>query len=286
MKKRILAFVLCDAGLMSGVTPTAFSPDQPASRAVIAAALYYRAGSPVIEQESPFSDVSADDWYSSAVTWAVRQGIVNGFGDGTFRGNAPVTREQLAALLWRSARQPEPGETAAFADQDMIGTYAVSAAAWARNQGLILGKAGNRFDPKGTATRAQLAVILQRWARAPEELDSMITLQIGERSFTAVLADTDAARAFVKRLPMTLTMSELNGNEKYNYMGEALPVQSSRPGQIQAGDLMLYGSDCLVLFYRSFSSSYSYTRLGHIENPADLASAVGTGGVQITFRQS
>ena len=81
---------------------------------------------------------------------------------------------------------------------------------------------------------------------------------------------------------MTVNMSELNGNEKYYYMPDSLSMRSETPGQIQAGDLMLFGSDCLVLFYETFSTSYSYTPLGRIDRPG-LAEAVGRGRVEVTF---
>lgn len=113
------------------------------------------------------------------------------------------------------------------------------------------------------------------------ELSIMVT--IGEEVFGATLLDSEAARALGARLPLTLEMSDLNGNEKYFYLDESLPAASESPGQIYAGDLMLYGSDCLVLFYETFSSGYSYTRLGGIDNPAGLAAALGSGGVTVTF---
>lgn len=78
-------------------------------------------------------------------------------------------------------------------------------------------------------------------------------------------------------------MRELNGNEKYFYLPDALPADPVRPGSIRAGDLMLYGSDCLVLFYEDFESSYRYTRLGRIDDPAGLAAALGEGDVTVRF---
>lgn len=110
-----------------------------------------------------------------------------------------------------------------------------------------------------------------------------IILSIGRQTFTATLDDNAAARAFSALLPLTLPMEELNGNEKYHYLSGNLPTQPQRPGTIQAGDLMLYGASCVVLFYQTFSSGYSYTRLGHIDHPAGLAEAVGRGDVSITF---
>lgn len=120
-----------------------------------------------------------------------------------------------------------------------------------------------------------------------DEADGVVfvTLDIGGRTFSATLADNDAAKALAERLPLTLELSELHGNEKYIYLDEDLPTDSLQPGQIQAGDLMLYGSNCLVLFYESFESSYSYTRLGSVDDPEGLTQAVGGGGVTITFAQ-
>lgn len=118
------------------------------------------------------------------------------------------------------------------------------------------------------------------------EVHAMQTLQIHveSQSFAAILYDNDTTRALIKNLPLTITMSEMNGNEKYHYLSESLPTHASRPAGIRAGDLMLYGSDCLVLFYKSFSTSYNYTPLGRIDDPAGLSEALGTGDVQVSFQ--
>lgn len=110
-----------------------------------------------------------------------------------------------------------------------------------------------------------------------------IQIAIGNQTFTASLYDNEAAQALASMLPLTLDMSELNGNEKYYYFEKSLPANPSRPSGIHNGDLMLYGSDCLVLFYESFPTSYSYTPLGVVENPSGLASALGENSVQVTF---
>ena len=110
-----------------------------------------------------------------------------------------------------------------------------------------------------------------------------LTITVGSETFAATLADNDAARAFSALLPLTINMSELNGNEKYYYLDSDLPTASHRPGTIHAGDLMLYGSSCLVLFYETFSSGYSYTRLGQLTAPEGLAAAVGRGSVRVTI---
>ena len=82
---------------------------------------------------------------------------------------------------------------------------------------------------------------------------------------------------------MTVSMREMNGNEKYYYLPDNLPTAASNPGTIQVGDLMLYGSDCVVLFYETFQTSYSYTRLGRLDNPSELAASLGSGSVNVTF---
>ena len=108
-------------------------------------------------------------------------------------------------------------------------------------------------------------------------------MTVGEHRFAITLADNTTARAFSALLPLTLDMSELNGNEKHASLPQALPVNASRPGTIRSGDLMLYGTDTLVVFYRTFDSSYSYTRIGRLDDPAGLAQALGRRDVQVVF---
>lgn len=114
-------------------------------------------------------------------------------------------------------------------------------------------------------------------------MSNNLKMTVGSVSFSAVLEDNATTTAFKKLLPMTVNMSELNGNEKYYYLSGNLPTASSNPGTIRTGDLMLYGSSCMVLFYESFSTSYSYTRLGRVSNPSGLAAALGSGSVTVTF---
>ena len=116
-----------------------------------------------------------------------------------------------------------------------------------------------------------------------EETEMKVEIGIGDKIFSATLADNETARAFMALLPATMTMNELNGNEKYKYLDVALPTDAYRPGRIEAGDLMLYGDSCLVLFYESFSTSYSYTRIGKIGNAAGLAEAAGDSAVSVSF---
>ena len=118
---------------------------------------------------------------------------------------------------------------------------------------------------------------------AAEDSNTM-TLTINGADFTAELEDNETAAEFKDLLPMTINMSELNGNEKYYYMDSSLPTNSYRPGTINAGDIMLYGNNCLVVFYKTFSSSYSYTKIGHITDVTGIENAVGIGNAEITFK--
>ena len=108
-------------------------------------------------------------------------------------------------------------------------------------------------------------------------------ISAGGHSFAVTLYDNETTRALRERLPLSLHMSELNGNEKYHYLEEALPTNAAQPAGIQAGDLMLYGSDCLVLFYQDFTTPYSYTPLGRVEDANGLQEALGDGAVEVTF---
>lgn len=118
----------------------------------------------------------------------------------------------------------------------------------------------------------------------PEE--SRMWMTVGEHRFAITLADTEAARAFAAMLPLSIDMADLNGNEKHAELPKSLPTSASPPGTIRNGDLMLYGPRTLVVFYLTFSSSYSYTRLGRVDDPAGLAQAVGKGSVRIGFSKN
>ena len=112
---------------------------------------------------------------------------------------------------------------------------------------------------------------------------TQMRIKIGSKTFHATLDENATATAFKAMLPLTVDMQELNGNEKLYRLPNKLPTKASNPGKIENGDLMLYGANTVVLFYKSFPTSYSYTRLGRINDPAGLASAVGSGNVTVTF---
>lgn len=112
-----------------------------------------------------------------------------------------------------------------------------------------------------------------------------IKLTVNSLIFTATLLDNNSAKAFKEMLPITINMVELNNNEKYFDLPISLPTNSSNPQAINSGDLMLYGSKTLVLFYKTFSTSYSYTRLGKIDDTTGLATALGSGNVTVTINK-
>ena len=114
-------------------------------------------------------------------------------------------------------------------------------------------------------------------------LNNYVNLRINNKEYKLILYDNDTARDFLRMLPLTITMNDLNSNEKYYNLSSALTTKSERAGSIKRGDFMLYGNNCLVLFYESFSTSYSYTRIGYIENTDGLKDSLGRGSIEITF---
>lgn len=109
-----------------------------------------------------------------------------------------------------------------------------------------------------------------------------LRLTVNGTAFTARLEDNAAARTLASRLPASWTMKELNGNEKYVYLDQPFPAEPKRPAKIRAGDLMLYGNDCVVLFYKSFLTPFRYTPIGRVEDPSGLEAAAGRGSAKVT----
>jgi hypothetical protein len=145
---------------------------------------------------------------------------------------------------------------------------------------LMLG--GGNAAPRGGPAYADTA----GGAAAARPEDSRMWIAVGERRFAVTLADNEAARAFVAMLPLTMDMPDLNGNEKHAELPRPLPTNTVRPGTIRSGDLMLYGTTTMVIFYLTFGSSYSYTRIGRVDDPSGLAEALGRGEARVRFYSS
>ena len=117
----------------------------------------------------------------------------------------------------------------------------------------------------------------QNNTKESKDIMSDIKVIINEKIYTIKLENNKTVEEFIELLPQEYTMNELNGNEKYIYLDNTLPTNSYNPNRINAGDVMLYGNNCLVIFYKSFDTSYSYTKIGHIDNLEDL----GTGNITV-----
>ncbi len=154
-------------GMMNGTSPTAFSPNATTSRGMIVTILYRLEGEPAAGTAS-FTDVPAGQWYSKAVAWAAQNGIVDGYSSSAFGPNDNITREQMAAILYRYASYKGYSVTASsstsnYSDASQISSYAQTAMSWANATGLITGTSSTTLAPKGNATRAQAAMILMRF---------------------------------------------------------------------------------------------------------------------------
>ena len=156
-----------DSGLMQGTAPAEFSPGTPVTRGQTAAILYRLSGSPAVYGSS-FNDVPPSSYYSRAIAWASRRGVVEGYADGTFRPDAPVTRQQLAAILHRYAKlhRADSGERVpleTYRDAETVSPYARDALSWALAEGILQGTKQGDLQPHSQATRAQTAVLLDRF---------------------------------------------------------------------------------------------------------------------------
>ena len=150
--------------LMNGTSTTAFSPNENMSRAMLATVLYRMSGE-TAEADSNFGDVSSSAYYAAAVNWASSKGIVNGTGADAFSPDASITREQLAAMLYRYAAEPSvSADLSAYTDAVSISPYAEKAVEWCVAKGILSGKSATRLAPQDTATRAECAAMLQRFA--------------------------------------------------------------------------------------------------------------------------
>ncbi|WP_418417967.1 cyclophilin-like fold protein [Blautia sp.] len=162
---------------------------------------------------------------------------------------------------------------------------------------------GNREQVSESSERNQMNTVQSEESDKTESSDSItnieteveektegeekqMVIEVNGQQFFTVLYENETTEALKNMLPMTLNMDELNGNEKYYYLDDSLPTDRETIGTIQNGDIMLYGSDCLVLFFDTFNTSYSYTKIGHIEDADTFADTLTNGTVEVTFRMA
>lgn len=153
-------------GLMDGTSYTTFEPMELMTRATLVEALYRMAGAPAPEEaEMPFTDVEADHPNRTAILWAAQNGVIDGYPDGRFGPEDPITREQIAALLWNRQGRPEAPEAQRYEDGEDITDWARSAVNWARSAGVMQGADDNRFYPLSNASRMEGATLVMNYAR-------------------------------------------------------------------------------------------------------------------------
>ncbi|TBL69082.1 S-layer homology domain-containing protein [Paenibacillus thalictri] len=173
--------------LMSGTSETTFSPNLSMSRAMLATVLWRVDGSRLVSDAISFEDVASGAWYTEAIRWANSTGIMEGYHSRTFGSNDPVTREQIAALMFRYEKYRNSGVGVEgkldFADSDQVGDWAAEAVVWVKQNQVMNGKPGNLFDPKGAASRAEVATILMGY-RSREAMSKDAIYADGEYTAT------------------------------------------------------------------------------------------------------
>lgn len=157
-------------GLMNGTSASTFAPNATTTRAMVVSILYRLAGSPAVSGANPFADVAAGSWCENAVIWGYENGIVKGFDESTFAPDATITRQQMAAFLYRYAAfcgkdVSAKADLGSFADASAVSANLLDAMQWAVAEGILNGTTSGLLDPNGGATRAQFAAVLTRYAQ-------------------------------------------------------------------------------------------------------------------------
>ena len=151
-------------GIMNGISDTAFAPEETLTRAMLATVLYRVEGSPAVSAPSGFSDVKAGTWYSDPISWAAKNGVVEGYGGGVFGVDDSTTREQAVTILWRCAGEPEGAAATDISDAASVSAWAQTAVRWANANGILEGMTNNRrFDPKTNIKRGEVASMLYHY---------------------------------------------------------------------------------------------------------------------------
>ena len=214
-----------EKGIMVGTSKTEFSPNADTTRAMIVTILYRLEGSPDIESTDSFTDVPADEWYSDAVSWAAQEGIVNGYGNGKFGPQDSITRQQLAAILYRytaykGASVSANGWASSFPDISNVSAWAVAAMQWAVKERYITGSPVNGqvfLLPEASASRAQIATILMRY------------LTSGDEKAIDLSALEEYGRDYAASLGFTIDTTMTLDNSSY-YPGDRVLIRSMEDG--------------------------------------------------------
>ena len=218
-------------GYMVGTGANQFSPDMTFTRAQMAMVLYRLAGEPAVSGTIPFTDASADTWYSDALVWASETGIYTGYGDGRFGTNDPVTQEQLVTLLWRLAGKPEAPANAADSDAS---DYAKDAVRWARS--VLADEDGYTFTPKSAAPRSLVAVLTARYDQLPatetpggKTLVAFFSATGHTKPIAECVAETLSADLYEIQPAVPYTSADLNYNDSASRATREQNDASARP---------------------------------------------------------
>lgn len=287
-------------GLMTGTGGGEFSPAALMDRAMFVTVLYRMEGTPSVSANNRFSDVAPDSYYVDAVTWAAEAGIAKGNGDGQFAPNAPLSRQQLATMLYRYAEYKGYSIEAysdfeAFSDSREISGYAQTPLHWAVGAGIITGSNG-KILPKNNATRAQTAAMLMRFDQnivKPSTSESPDTsnqpteqrrmrITVGDTVLYAKLADNETADAIAEKLPLTLNMMDLYGREMCYRFEEELPATDVQTRNFELGEIIYWPPrHSFVIMYHQDGEVFSMQHVGQIESGVEIFDT--TGDVTVTF---
>ena len=244
--------------LMYGTSDTAFEPESDLTRAMLVTVLYRSAGSPAVTGADNFTDTEEGAYYADAVVWASQQSIVNGYGNGLFGTNDPVTREQMTAIFWRYAGRPESSGSHSFSDADAVASYAIDAVNWADESGIIVPVSGSVFDPKSNATRAQVASALmnldlrKQTTPTPDMADGSSTLiayfsfeghtkQIAEDIYAQIGGDLFE---ITPEKPYIGTRNDLSGIASAELRENARPALATHVNNMDQYDVVFVGYPC------------------------------------------
>ena len=200
-------------GIMNGISDTAFAPEETLTRAMLATVLYRVEGSPAVSAPSGFSDVKAGTWYSDPISWAAKNGVVEGYGGGVFGVDDSTTREQAVTILWRCAGEPEGAAATDISDAASVSAWAQTAVRWANANGILEGMTNNRrFDPKTNIKRGEVASMLYHYLS--NTTDSQPEPAAGGKTLVAYFSATNTTR------PLAEYAADILGADLYEIVPE------------------------------------------------------------------